>query len=105
MSDHYVLVCQRMSDQVVVSYLQEGIDGCRLILLLCGPVAYRAKLGCRSCSGLHEKTVTMVTHPVGQLVASSGDFIRYFVDTEDTPFGVFVEQPLPKGRTKIQPVV
>src|SRR5690554_7856983 len=101
MSDHYVLVCQRMSDQVVVSYLQEGIDGCRLILLLCGPGAYRSKLGCHSCTGLHEQTVTVVAHPVVQLVAPSGDFIRYFVDPEDTSFGVFVEQPLPKSRAEI----
>src|SRR5690554_2659103 len=54
MGDHYMSVCQGMSNQVVVGYLQEGIDGSRLILLLCGLGAYRSKLGGRSCSSLYE---------------------------------------------------
>ena len=38
-------ICQGVGDQVVVGYLQEGANGRRFVLLLCGPVAHCAELG------------------------------------------------------------
>ena len=98
-------ICQGVGDQVVVGHLQKGIDGCRFILLLRGPGAHGGELRRDRRTGLHEQAVAVVTYPVRQLIAACGDFIGNLVVAEHATCGMVVEQPLPKGRAEIQPVV
>jgi hypothetical protein len=98
-------VSMGVSNQVIVSNLEELVHCSRLVVAAAGPSADRSEARNHVVVGRKKKLGASGLGPFGELVVSADQLITNLLDAEDQPRLVVHIQPIPKSWTKVEAIV
>ena len=96
---------QRLSNKVIIGDLEEGANGCWVVVLPCSPRTHLRESRQNGRGRLEEEAITALGSPRRQGVCARRDLVAASLDAVDIAASVLGDQPVPESGAEIEAVV
>lgn len=98
-------VRKSMGDKKIIRNLKKSIYSSLFIMLTGYPGTHLTECRKHSTIRFYEKARSSIPCPDRKIVITGIDFVSHFFNAENLSLCVFLNQPIPEGRTEIKPVM